>query len=256
MSDPKKIVIKINRAPAPQKVTSTQSAPHQITEWNVKRIVGALFVVLLLIIVPYYYLDDELDDLVEDDSAEIHYELNEEVLNTEETQREAPAGEKISEKTVAEMEFDKPAGITSGNTAELPAKPSAKSVQVPMDKPVVRKIEQSIVHPKVIRSLLARGIADKEPFGEIKTSVLVNNDKATGVFYFTEIKDMKGHMFYHQWLRDGRLVYKRSIKVRGNHWRASTSKLFSSSSGGNWTARLIDKEGRIYNEIKFKVIAE
>ena len=256
MSEPKKIVIKINRVPAPQKVTSSRSAPHQITEWNIKRILAVLIVALLFIVVPYYYLGNGLEDSVEDDSAEVHHELDEEASDAKKKQREAPAEKGVSEKNITEKELDKLADISVGDIAEPLIKPSAKSVQISKEKPLERKIEQSIIHYKVIRALLARGIANKEPVGEIKASVKVNNDKATGVFYFTEIKDMKGHMFYHQWLREGLLVYKRPIKVLGNRWRVSTSKLFRPSSVGNWTVRLIDKEGKIYNEINFKVIAE
>ena len=255
MSEPKKIVIKINRVPASQKATSSRSAPDQITEWNIKRIVAVLMVALLFIVVPYYYLDNGLEDSVEEDSAEVHYESSDEALNVERKQREAIVKKEVLETTVAEK-FDKPADISHGDTAEPLTKPSVKPVQISKEKPVERKIEQSIVHYKVIRALLARGIANKEPVGEIKTSVKVNNDKATGVFYFTEIKDMKGRVFYHQWVREGRLVYKRRINVLGNRWRVSTSKLFRPSSVGNWTVRLIDKQGKIYNEINFKVIAE
>ncbi|MGR9115929.1 MAG: DUF2914 domain-containing protein [Gammaproteobacteria bacterium] len=268
MSDPKKIVIKINRAPKRQQETFSHSVPDQVTEWNIKRIVGAVLVVLLLIFIPYYYLSHGHQDSTEIVSGDVQDELNKEVSSDEDAPQEAyiesigSIKEKqeemeqdvtiVSKKPEVNKAPDKPIEIS----AEIPVKPLTGLSSSAPHKVAEKQIEKSIIHHKVKRALLARGISNKEPFGEIISSVKVGSDNATGVFYFTEIKDMKGRLFFHQWLREGKLVYKRPFKILGNRWRASTSKLFTKVNDGNWTVRLIDEKGRIYSEINFKVVAE
>ncbi len=51
-------------------------------------------------------------------------------------------------------------------------------------------------------------------------------------------------------------MYKKEIKILGNRWRASTSKMIINSKVGVWNTRLVNKEGVILNEIKFKVVHE
>ena len=274
MSEPKKIVIKINRASKQKKVTSSNSMPGQITVWNIKRIVGALIVILLLIVIPFSYLGNGRDDAVKDNSAEtdaatVQKKLEPEISTIRNKKPELPIGNRKQEQSLAhpankaaDAIVNTPVNKPSAESAETLSKPTVKSAKP--DKPIVQPIKKqvpggkpkiSITHYKVTRALLARGISNKEPFGEINAPIKVKN-KTVGIFYFTEIKGMKGRNFYHQWLREGKLVFKRPITVLGNRWRVSTSKLFTPSSKGSWTVRLTDKAGRIYNEINFEVLSE
>ncbi|MGR9046663.1 MAG: DUF2914 domain-containing protein [Gammaproteobacteria bacterium] len=264
MSDRKKIVIKINRSTSHQNRPSKRSVPKEITEWNIKRILGVLIVIFLGIVMLYYYLGNASNDAVEDSLVEAEQAI-ENVSSSHEDNKEEyneksqPAKSETADghdNTSAHKEDAMAVAASSETDLKQAPKTPAKLEIATRDKRAEDTVRQTISHHKVTRALLARGMANKEPFKEIKTSIKVRKDKATGVFYFTEIKGMNGRHLYHQWVHEGRLVHKRPIEVRGNHWRVSTSKLFSFTRQGDWTVRLIDEEGKIYNEIRFKVIAE
>ncbi len=216
-----------------------------ITEWNIKRIFIALLVLLLLVIIPGYYLnslneDPALKDIkqpvittetitpapktemsvIKPDIVEVIKPLKDEVIKSEDTQlkKEVILPEKI--KSVAQT--------------------SAKSVS-----------EQ--LHPNISRARLAKGMKDKEPYGNVELPFLVNSEQAEGLFYFTEINNMKGDTVFHEWLKDGKSIYKRKIRIRGNRWRVSTSKLFNNKHTGEWQARTLDAQGIILNKIDFLV---
>ena len=109
---------------------------------------------------------------------------------------------------------------------------------------------------RVVRALLTVGLNNKEPLGNISLPISVTENKAVRVYYFTEIVNMKGQSLFHQWTWNNQIVYKKEIKILGNRWRASTSKMIINSKVGVWNTRLVNKEGVILNEIKFKVVHE
>jgi hypothetical protein len=93
----------------------------------------------------------------------------------------------------------------------------------------------------------------KEPYEDVELPFLVNSEQAKGLFYFTEINNMKGNTVFHEWLKNGKSIYKRKIKIRGNRWRISTSKLFNNHHVGEWQVRTLDQQGKVLNEITFLV---
>ena len=84
----------------------------------------------------------------------------------------------------------------------------------------------------------------------------MSQTEATVIYYFTEIKDMKGRIIYHQWLHEGKVVFKSPFKILGKRWRVATSKSLGYSAQGQWIVRSVDKAGKIYNEIVFDVVGQ
>jgi len=134
--------------------------------------------------------------------------------------------------------------------------PSIKSSDIKNNNiEIVLKKEPKILSNKnVVRAVLAKGLYNKEPVGDIVLPLVLNDTAASRVFYFTEIINMKGQYLYHLWLRNGQMVYKRRIGILGNRWRASTNKLIPYSKVGSWTVRLVNEQGVILNEIQFETI--
>lgn len=248
MTDPKKIVIKINRPGTYSKVYADDLVPEQITGWNIKRIAVALLIAVLFIILPYYFLDHEdgektgeepvvnnvaeKPDSVKKDSAPIT--KPEEVASEISIKQEIEDNTQTEIKAAEEMIELEPVVDVDINSSDAPV--------------------QTIRHYNVPRGVLAEGLNNNEPYGEIKNAIKAYKTQAGGAFYFTEIKNMKGQLLYHQWLREGQQIYKKAMRVPSNQWQVYTSKLFAHDTQGNWTVRLIDKSGRIYHEIKFKVV--
>jgi hypothetical protein len=111
-------------------------------------------------------------------------------------------------------------------------------------------------HAKIGRALLTSGIKNIEPLDNITSPISVSEHTKTKIYYFTELFNMKGKALYHYWLWKDKIVSKRKIVILGDRWRASTSKKLPNTQVGEWTARIVDDQSNILNEIKFEVIKE
>lgn len=108
----------------------------------------------------------------------------------------------------------------------------------------------------VLRSQLAMGIWQNEPFGDVELPIKVNSKEATGLFYFTELEGLLGSSIYHVWKRDGKLIFKQKKPVSGKQFRTYTSKLFTRASIGSWTVSITNSELIPLHTIEFNVVAE
>ena len=81
----------------------------------------------------------------------------------------------------------------------------------------------------------------------------VSQKSPVWVYYFTELKGMNDSKVYHEWAKNGVVVSKQQLTISGDTWRTSSRKLLSDSEKGNWSVRLVDKNGRVLNEKNFKV---
>lgn len=235
MADKRNIVIKVNY-PVSEKVTRNL-APRMITEWNVKRITlvaGALVLVLASLI---YIINKEPEKVDSVNATE------NQVSPEPEINKSGLSGQVAAETSPSLKPKKDPIKIKKPTaSAELIKKQSNDKVSK----------EHESVHA-VSRSLLTYGIKNKEPAGEIVGSLKVSGKKPTWVYYFTELKSMKGSRIYHEWLKNGSLVSKQPIVIEGDTWRTSSRKLLSESDKGKWTVRMIDENKRLLNEKKFKV---
>ncbi|GAB4266240.1 MAG: hypothetical protein Kow0065_17060 [Methylomicrobium sp.] len=114
---------------------------------------------------------------------------------------------------------------------------------------------KTIRHYKVPRGVLTNNVVDKEPVEELLSPIVLKNNQTRKIYYFTEIKDMKGRQLYHQWIRNKVLLQKDTIRPAGNRWRVSSNRGLSVLDRGKWIVQLIDDKGLIYNEIQFDVVA-
>jgi len=231
-----KIVVKV-KYQGLNKDDKKQNEPQMVTEWHTGRIVGAIVIFLLFIMLPFYiFNEDEPSQPINTspvvDTVILNNELPKKIIK--------PVDDVISvpEPIVRIKE------------------PSIKSSDIKNNniEKVLKKEPTILSNKNVVRAVLAKGLYNKEPVGDIVLPLVLNNTEASRVFYFTEIINMKGQYLYHQWLRNDQLVYKRRIGILGNRWRASTNKLIPYSKVGAWTVRLVNKQGVILNEIQFEAI--
>ncbi|MCF7971487.1 MAG: DUF2914 domain-containing protein [Methylococcaceae bacterium] len=246
MKKDKKISIKV-KSKTEQRIME-DSQLEFISEWNVKRIFIVLSLLLLFITIPWYYLNSSNQELVDKDitQSDRTTELNT-PIKKEEKQVTNPLVIKVIEPLVDEI--IKAEDVQLKKKVILPQK-------IKQEEPL--RVEQSfntkLLHPNISRARLAKGIKDnKEPYGHIALPFLVNSEQAKGFFYFTEINNMKGDTVFHEWLKDGKSIYKREIKIRGNNRRVSTSKLFNDKQIGQWQVRILNQKGQVLNEINFLV---
>ncbi|MCD2453308.1 DUF2914 domain-containing protein [Methylicorpusculum oleiharenae] len=237
MAEQKKIIIKINHPNKAGKNTNQLNDEIQITEWNIKRILIVSSLILLLIVLPYVYLDNSQPENNELQGIKTEAEF------LDDTDVQTPKSE--DEK-----------GVLNQDNAADKSPPVNLS---PANQNTESQVESMVSDPssqkqyRVARASLTSGIHDNQPMDEVVSPIRVAKSKATGIFYYTELFNMKGLKLYHQWLHNGKEKLRTPILVKQDHWRVSTSKLFTPAAEGNWSVRLIDQQGRIYHKINFTV---
>jgi hypothetical protein len=100
----------------------------------------------------------------------------------------------------------------------------------------------------VRRAIICSGIMNHEPTDSL-TSVPSTTSK---VFFFTEIAGMEGKTITHRWIKDGSKVADIRISIASNRYRCHTSRSVSGKTG-NWTAQVLDKDGKVLREVAFTV---
>ncbi|MBS3953980.1 MAG: DUF2914 domain-containing protein [Methylomicrobium sp.] len=237
MAEQKKIIIKINHPNKAGRDTYQLNDEIQITEWNIKRILTVSSLILLLIVLPYLYLDNSQPENNEREGVKT------ESAFSGDTDGEMPKSE--AEKGM--LDQDKAADISPPVNMSPANQNSESQVESRASAPSSQK------QYKVARALLTSGIHDNQPMDEVVSPIRVAKSKATGIFYYTELVNMKGLKLYHQWLHDGKEKLRTPLLVKQDHWRVSTSKLFTPAAEGSWSVRLIDQQGKIYHKLNFTV---
>ncbi len=246
-----KVVIKINYDKSSAK--QPPSSPNMVTQWHIGRIAMA-FVALLSIgaMVTYFLLSP---GQVERSPISQPAAETKEPLISDATVGETKPIPNI--KVVKESDEIKTVEEIPGNETEAEVvtdtetTSNVEQVAPPTKKPAGEPI---IKDARISRAVLARALNNKEPAGRISTPIVADRNKAVGVFFFTEINNMKGEVLFHRWFRNEKPVFKRKITILGNRWRATTSKMITYSGKGHWVVRLTDADGNIFSEIHFDVV--
>jgi len=115
-------------------------------------------------------------------------------------------------------------------------------------------VKVNIADKRVSRAVIAYSLKQKEPEKVVTGWVKADKAKAVGVYFFTEINQMKGDVLFHKWYLNNKIVFSRRLNILGNHWRASTSKLITYSQKGEWRVTLVNRNQQVLAEIRFYVI--
>lgn len=236
MTEKKAIVIKV-KYPVSNKEAST---PQVITEWNIKRISIALGAFFLLLTGLLYVIDGN-----ENQTVRVMPSVDSKIDS-------GPVANQQSIQNTAILETNQIEDLSKANQ-----KPKAKEIKnKAIDKSKLIKLEERQPHKKtnknVVRALLTNDVNNKEPGHEISRQIVLNNHP-TWVYYFTELKQMNGQRVYHEWLKNNVLISKHELPIVADSWRTSSRKLLSVASKGQWVVRLLDQNGNILNESKFRV---
>ena len=203
--------------------------PQMITEWNYMRIAYVLVTLLILIIVSINLFNDEDKEIITEKNAQGKL-IKEAETNVNDLPVKATDSIVLKEKKQA-------VAPSQTNKEQASIKTSAHN------------------RGSVLRGQLAKGIWENEPFGKITGTIEVNSKEATGIFYFTELENMKGVAVYHVWKYKGDVIFKKKRVVQDDRWKTYTSKLFTRRSIGSWSVETVDSNNRQLNVINFKVVA-
>jgi len=100
----------------------------------------------------------------------------------------------------------------------------------------------------VSRALFTTMVKQREPLDE----VVVLEDGVPQVYFFTELRQLKGKIIVHRWEYNGRVVSEVPFKVGGNRWRVYSKKSLRSDQQGKWTVVVVDDEGWPYRAAMFQ----
>lgn len=92
----------------------------------------------------------------------------------------------------------------------------------------------------VFRSTITSKIVNREPVD----SVMSVGSRDSRVFYFTELRGMKGREIIHRWEFNGKVMAEVRFQVRGNRWRVWSSKNLVAGWGGEWKVSVVDISGK------------
>ncbi|MCF6253111.1 MAG: DUF2914 domain-containing protein [Methylococcaceae bacterium] len=224
----KDVVFKV-RFSKPKSLSKKKEQPQMITKWNYMRIAMAMVIFLILIIVGLTLLRNE-----DTQEATVNNTQQEPIKQAQTSINPVP--DKVAAATVLKV----------NKQAVTPALPNKKQT-------LVKKQDQ--VQSSMLRAQLAKGIWQNEPFGNITGPIKVNANEATGIFYFTELENMKNKAIFHIWKYKGDVIFKKKKEVLDNRWNTYTSKLFTKLSVGPWSVETVDSNNRQLNLINFTVVA-
>jgi hypothetical protein len=95
----------------------------------------------------------------------------------------------------------------------------------------------------IARAQFTTGIEAREPIDRIGSVVYTEGQQLKRLFYFTELRDLKGETIIHRWEHEGEVVAEVKFDVRGNRWRVYSSKYLSPHMTGQWRVIVVNSQG-------------
>ncbi len=102
----------------------------------------------------------------------------------------------------------------------------------------------------VARAQITSGIENKEPVDQLSK---VYNDTHK-VYFFTELKGMKGRSILHRWEQGGIVRAEVAFDIGGDRWRVWSSKNLYPTWLGEWTVSVVDDGGNILAQESFDYV--
>lgn len=232
MTDPKNIVIKVKYT-APDAATDSSSS-RMVTEWNIKRIAGAVGIAILLLVALYFLLSGRFDPA---DTARNETASNKAPISKPSVIKSEP---RVASPSINPGAFPE--------AAKEPLIPDPSSFSAAPAKPGHRG--------RIRRAALAYRIIDKEPAELIGTTVSIGNGKPVLVHYFTEVRGKAAQILFHEWIKNGETILRNRMEISAKRWRTSSKRQLGREDLGNWSVRTVDDKGAIMNEIHFTVSAK
>ncbi len=96
----------------------------------------------------------------------------------------------------------------------------------------------------VAREAFTTQIKNREPANQLNT---LNNDVHT-VYFFTDLRDLKGQTVTHRWEYNGKVMAEVHFKVGGPRWRVWSSKNLEPGWTGEWKVSVVNGAGQVISE--------
>ncbi len=219
-----------------------------LSEWNIRRIAGASLMMAVLAGAAFWYLWKSMSPpkptvpLAVSNKQAAPVQSSDVLRSVLQPTVTAKAGQPFGEVRPSNGQADTD-GVLSDHGTDLAVNTVIKGqVVAPPD-------------PRIVQALLSKAVYNRRPVGTIDSSVYAQPDRAVGVYYFTELKGMTGQRISHEWWREGKLIFKKSVTIRRDPSIFYTSKLVNTNMLGTWQVYLKDSEGRAMDQRRFELLA-
>jgi len=122
-------------------------------------------------------------------------------------------------------------------------------------KQSIKHVEASIsksnpVRGEITRAVFSHGIDGYEPVDEL-ISISVKHHK---VYFFTDLKDMKGETIIHRWEYNNVVKASVEFNVNANRYRVHSSKIILPKETGVWSVVVTNQDGQVLARNKITVV--
>ncbi len=131
-------------------------------------------------------------------------------------------------------------------------KPSAVIGEVIAPKPIPEVLPKSSPEPVanrssvyVTRAQFTHGVQQREPIDLIDGIMPDESPAIANIFFFTELKNLKGQTIRHSWFHESTLISEIKFHVRGNRWRVNSSKRLNHTALGSWQVKVMNEEDEV-----------
>jgi len=111
-------------------------------------------------------------------------------------------------------------------------------------------VENNPIRGEITRALFTHDIDGFEPVDEIIT-LSVKNHK---VYFFTDLKNMKGEKIIHRWEFNNTVKASVEFTVTADRYRIHSSKNILPSETGEWSVVVTNKNGQVLTRHKITVV--
>jgi hypothetical protein len=105
----------------------------------------------------------------------------------------------------------------------------------------------------VVRSQLTSDIIKNEPVDSISVPLKIGKKETLWIYYFAELKGLKGKTIFHEWVLNGELVSQKKVNISSDPWRTASKQMITYTTNNDWSARLVDDAGNVLIEKKFNL---
>jgi Protein of unknown function (DUF2914) len=105
----------------------------------------------------------------------------------------------------------------------------------------------------IVRSQLTHDIEKNEPVDRLKLPLKIGKKETLWIYYFVELKDMKGKMVFHEWWLNGNLVSRKKVNISDNPWRTASKQLITYTNNNDWIVRVVDESRNKLAEQSFNL---
>jgi hypothetical protein len=142
--------------------------------------------------------------------------------------------------------------VTLLGAAVLLTAPSFVQAEAELDTGIAEEGEPDETNLGLVpRALFTLSISKREP-GEELTEFSADQRK---VIFFTELGDLTGQRVTHRWEHNGKVMAEVEFDVGASPWRVYSVKTMRPDWVGEWTASVVDPQGRVLSSRTFSYLA-